>query len=176
VARAGCRRSALAGVAIEDPLAQQIELRAAVHTPRDQFEPVDLSFRLPLTPGERQASHDSSLVLLQFGDEGGEFRPVTCRGIRQPLVQVVTAVGANHLREAMQQRASRVQLRMELAQHADDSRLFTARALGMRQQQSEGAARRQARRWGWRWQSRASALQAAQMGDEARDGVARWPG
>ena len=36
--------------AVEDTLAEQIELCPAVHLAFQQFEPVDLSFGLPLTP------------------------------------------------------------------------------------------------------------------------------
>jgi hypothetical protein len=40
--------SALAGVAMQDPLPQQVQLGAAVHGPFQQFEAIDLPFRLPL--------------------------------------------------------------------------------------------------------------------------------
>jgi NYN domain len=58
---------------MEDTLAQKIELRAAVHAPLDQLEPVDLSLDGAVAPGLDDGRAYGSLVLPEPGDEAAEI-------------------------------------------------------------------------------------------------------
>ncbi len=58
---------------VEHALAEEIDLGAAVHLALEQFEAIDLTFNLPLTPVIAQGRAHSGLVPAQATREANEF-------------------------------------------------------------------------------------------------------
>lgn len=72
--------------AVEDALTEQVQLRSAVHLPLEHLESIDLSFGLPLAPGQGECRVDRCSVTFQvLGESLQALNPALPR-----LVQALT--------------------------------------------------------------------------------------
>ena len=87
--------------AVEDAETKEVKPSPSIHLPFQTFEPVDLTFDLPLAPRQGTRSSNGCVILLHALGETDEFGDMTAFGFADPLLQLMRSAYFEHAQEVL---------------------------------------------------------------------------
>ena len=103
---------------------EQIKPGSSVGLAFDEFEPMDLTFHLSLTPFVSESGQDGGLVTLHACGKGSQFWDTARASCFQPGLQRGCISLPNHLREGLRQFTCCPHLRMGLFDEVEEALVF----------------------------------------------------
>jgi hypothetical protein len=86
---------------MENAEAKEIKLSPSIHLPFQTFEPIDLTFDLPLAPRQGTCGRNGRVILLHALGEIFEFADMTPFGCSNPLLQLLGSAFFEHAQDAL---------------------------------------------------------------------------
>jgi hypothetical protein len=121
------RNAALGGM--EDAQTKEVKLSPSIHLPFQTFEPIDLTFDLPLAPRQGTGSINSRIILLHALGETFEFGDLTAFGCSNPILQLMGSAFFEHAQEVLTELICGEQLPTSLTQLIELLLLFRSELL-----------------------------------------------
>src|SRR5689334_19386607 len=94
---------------MEDTLTKEVKFCPTIPLPFYEFEAGNLAFRLPLTPGKREARTHSSLITAESSDKASQFRGLAFQCLLHPQREEGGRVLSDHAEKGLSKSGERAE-------------------------------------------------------------------